>query len=103
MQQRNLAQTGFLGIWLLSLLVVGPAACSQASAPQGSASLYSRAAPKLLSTGSTLTLDGCQCTGTEPGNVGVTVACGQSICGTDFNRWTCDAAGWSGPGQTCSP
>ena len=29
------------------------------------------------------------------------VACGQSICGTDLNVWTCSTASWAWTGQRC--
>jgi len=45
----------------------------------------------------------CACSGTSLDGP-VTVACGQTVCGTDSNTWTCSAANtWSGPGQACGP
>ena len=44
----------------------------------------------------------CSCDGTGPGGAPITVNCGQSICGEDFNTWSCSSSGWSGPGQACS-
>ncbi len=43
----------------------------------------------------------CECSGMGPGNVPVTVACGQSTCGSDNLTYACGASGWSAPGQPC--
>jgi hypothetical protein len=45
----------------------------------------------------------CECIGAGPGNVPVTVACGQSTCGTDFMTYACSASGFSPTGQSCAP
>src|SRR5579859_6024826 len=34
----------------------------------------------------------CQCNGTGPGNVPLTVGCGQTACGSDDNTWLCVSA-----------
>ena len=49
-------------------------------------------------------LDGgaCQCTGTDPGYNPVTVACGQSACGSDLLTYSCTAGGWLYTGQVCA-
>jgi hypothetical protein len=43
----------------------------------------------------------CECTGTGPGGVPITVSCGQSTCGSDYHTYACTAAGWSGGVQAC--
>jgi hypothetical protein len=43
----------------------------------------------------------CQCTGTGPGLVPVTVDCGQSACGSDYTTYACGSTGWSWTGQAC--
>jgi hypothetical protein len=43
----------------------------------------------------------CECIGAGPGNVPVTVACGQSTCGTDFMTYACSASGFSLVGSPC--
>ncbi len=43
----------------------------------------------------------CKCVGVGPGNVPVTVACGQSTCGSDYFMYACSASGWSRIDQTC--
>jgi hypothetical protein len=43
----------------------------------------------------------CECTGAGPGNVPVTVSCGQSTCGSDYMTYSCSASGWSGSGESC--
>jgi glucuronoarabinoxylan endo-1,4-beta-xylanase len=53
-------------------------------------------------TGSGGSTGSCQCTGNGPGNVPVTVSCGQSACGSDNNTWTCSASGWGWTGLACS-
>ena len=44
----------------------------------------------------------CECHGTGPGGVPVTVSCGQSACGSDYFTYSCSAAGWSSTGQSCA-
>ena len=43
----------------------------------------------------------CKCNGAGPGNVPVTVSCGQSTCGSDYLTYACSASGWSRIGQSC--
>jgi hypothetical protein len=43
----------------------------------------------------------CECAGTGPGAVPVTVPCGQSACGSDYLTYSCSASGWSAPGLSC--
>ena len=43
----------------------------------------------------------CECHGTGPGDVPVTVSCGEEACGSDYMMYSCSAAGWSAPGQSC--
>ena len=43
----------------------------------------------------------CECVGAGPGNVPVTVSCGQSTCGSDYLTYACSASGWSRTGQSC--
>ena len=43
----------------------------------------------------------CTCTGKGPGNVDVTVACGESTCGSDYNIYACGTSGWAPTGQSC--
>ena len=43
----------------------------------------------------------CQCTGTGPGDLPVTVDCGGTACGSDYRTYTCSAAGWTTTGQVC--
>jgi fibronectin type 3 domain-containing protein len=43
----------------------------------------------------------CQCSGTGAGGVPVTVDCGQTACGSDYQSYACGSAGWSWTGQTC--
>jgi hypothetical protein len=43
----------------------------------------------------------CQCSGTGPGGIPITVSCGQSACGSDNVTYSCSASGWSGTGQAC--
>jgi hypothetical protein len=45
----------------------------------------------------------CACTGAGPGGVPVTVACGQSTCGSDNVIYACSASGFTSTGQTCAP
>jgi hypothetical protein len=44
----------------------------------------------------------CQCTGAGPGNVPLTVGCGESACGSDYNIYACSASGWTSTGQSCA-
>ncbi len=44
----------------------------------------------------------CQCDGNGPGNVPVTVACGQTTCGADYNIYSCSASGWTLTSQSCT-
>ena len=44
----------------------------------------------------------CQCTGTGPGSIPVTVNCGESACGSNFLTYSCSAGGWSLTGQACT-
>jgi hypothetical protein len=44
---------------------------------------------------------GCQCSGTGPGDVPLTVDCGHSACGSDYTTYECSSAGWSWTGQAC--
>ena len=43
----------------------------------------------------------CECSGMGPGNVPVTVSCGQSTCGSDYTTYSCGASGWTGTGTPC--
>ena len=43
----------------------------------------------------------CECHGSGPGNVPVTVSCGESACGSDYTIYACWPSGWSGTGQPC--
>ena len=43
----------------------------------------------------------CECHGTGPGGVPVTVSCGESACGSDYMTYSCSATGWSAPGTPC--
>ena len=43
----------------------------------------------------------CECNGTGPGGVPVTVSCGQSACGSDYILYSCSATGLAGTGQPC--
>ncbi len=45
--------------------------------------------------------DNCQCDGTGPGNVPVTVSCGQSTCGSDYQIYACSASGWTLTTESC--
>jgi hypothetical protein len=44
----------------------------------------------------------CQCTGTGPGGVPVTVSCGQSACGSNYTTYACSADGWTETGPACT-
>jgi hypothetical protein len=44
---------------------------------------------------------GCECNGTGPGGVPVTVNCGESACGSDNIIYSCSSMGWSWTGQSC--
>jgi hypothetical protein len=43
----------------------------------------------------------CQCNGNGPGDVPVTVACGQSACGSDYQMYSCSASGFTLTGPAC--
>jgi len=45
----------------------------------------------------------CECLGRGPGDVPVTVGCGQTACGSDYYVYACSAPGWSWTDQTCLP
>jgi hypothetical protein len=44
----------------------------------------------------------CQCSGTGPGGVPVTVECGQTACGSDYSTYACSSAGWTWTGEACT-
>ena len=43
----------------------------------------------------------CKCIGNSPGNLPVTVSCGQSACGSDYQMYACSASGWTLTGPPC--
>ena len=53
------------------------------------------------SCGGSLDSGVCECHGTGPGGVPVTVPCGQSACGSDYFTYLCSASGLSSTGQAC--
>jgi hypothetical protein len=52
--------------------------------------------------GATVDTGSCQCSGTGPGGTPITVSCGQSACGSDYQTYSCGSSGWSSTGQACS-
>jgi hypothetical protein len=43
----------------------------------------------------------CRCNGNGPRNVPVTVSCGQSACGSDYQTYACSGSGWTLTGSPC--
>jgi hypothetical protein len=44
----------------------------------------------------------CRCEGQGPGGALLTAACGQTVCGMDFQTHQCKPSGWSTIGQPCT-
>jgi hypothetical protein len=44
----------------------------------------------------------CQCSGTSATGAPITARCGETVCGKEFQLFTCAAAGWSSTGLTCA-
>ena len=43
----------------------------------------------------------CLCNGTGPGDVPISVVCGQETCASDYTIYSCSAAGWTSTSQSC--
>jgi len=89
------------GVLCLIGVAVVLAGCSGAAAPHGSAEPRSKAAASIRPLAPSVQLDDCQCVGNGPGNVPVTVVCGDIACGSDYVTYACGENGWTWIGEAC--